>query len=55
MAVTIEEFETNELRAKRWVAQRPRAHGKPLHRMKITNFYHGDDFRKVLNINLELF
>ena len=38
MALTIEEFEINELRAKL---------GKPLHRMKIANFYYGD---KVPNI-----
>ena len=31
MALTIKEFEINELRAKI---------GKPLHRMKITNFYY---------------
>ena len=36
MAPTIKEFEINELRAKI---------GKPLHRMKIANFYYGDDFR----------
>ena len=41
MALTIKEFEINELRAKI---------GKPLHGMKITNFYYGDDFRKVPNI-----
>ena len=41
MALTIKEFEINELRAKI---------GKPLHRMKIANFYYGDDFRKVPNI-----
>ena len=41
MALTIEEFEINELRAKI---------GKPLHRMKIENFCYGDDFRKVPNI-----
>ena len=41
MALTIEEFETNELRAKI---------GKPFQGMKIANFYYGDDFRKVPNI-----
>ena len=41
MAPTIKEFEVNELRVKI---------GKPYHRMKITNFYYGDDFRKVPNI-----
>ena len=41
MALTIEEFEINELRAKI---------GKPRHGMKIANFYHGDDFRKVPNV-----
>ena len=41
MALTIKEFEINELRAKI---------GKPLHEMKIANFYYGDDFRKVPNI-----
>ena len=41
MALTIKELEINELRAKI---------GKPLHRMKIANFYYGDDFRKVPNI-----
>ena len=41
MALTIKEFEINELRAKI---------GKPLHGMKIANFYHGKDFRKVLNV-----
>ena len=41
MALTIKEFEINELRAKV---------GKPLHGMKIANFYYGDDFRKVRNI-----
>ena len=41
MALTIKEFEINELRAKI---------GKPLHLMKIANFYYGDDFRKVPNI-----
>ena len=41
MALTIKEFEINELRAKI---------GKPLHGMKIANFYYGDDFRKVLNV-----
>ena len=38
MALTIKEFEINELRAKI---------GKLLHGMKIINFYYGDDFRKV--------
>ena len=38
MAQTIEEFEINELKAKI---------GKPLHGMKIGNFYYGD---KVPNI-----
>ena len=41
MALTIKEFEINELRAKI---------GKPLHGMKIANFYYGDDFRKVPNV-----
>ena len=41
MALTIEEFEINELRAKT---------GKLLHGIKIANFYYGDDFRKVPNI-----
>ena len=41
MALTIKEFEINELRAKI---------GKPFHGMKITNFYYGDDFRKVPNV-----
>ena len=41
MALTIEEFEINELRAKI---------GKLLHGKKIANFYYGDDFRKVPNI-----
>ena len=41
MTLTIEEFEINKLRAKI---------GKPLHGMKIANFYYGDDFRKVPNI-----
>ena len=41
MALTIEEFEINEERAKV---------GKRLHRMKIANFYYGDDFRNVPNI-----
>ena len=41
MALTIKEFQINELRAKI---------GKPLHGMKITNFFDGDDFRKVPNI-----
>ena len=43
MSPTIEEFEINELRAKL---------GKPLHGMKIANFYCGDDFRKVPNIRV---
>ena len=41
MALTIKEFETNKLRAKL---------GKPLHRMKIANLYHGDNHSKVPNI-----
>ena len=41
MVLTIKEFEINELRAKI---------GKPLHEMKIANFYYGDDFGKVPNI-----
>ena len=41
MALTIEEFEINKLRAKI---------GKPLHRMKIANVYYGDYFRKVPNV-----
>ena len=41
MALTIEEFEINELRAKL---------GKPLHGMKITNFYYGHNRSKVPNI-----
>ena len=41
MSLTIKEFEINELRAKT---------RKPLHGMKITNFYYGDDFRKVPNV-----
>ena len=41
MALTIKEFEINELRAKI---------GKPFYGMKIANFYYGDDFRKVANI-----
>ena len=41
MALTIKEFEINELRAKI---------GRPLQGMKIANFYYGDDFRKVPNI-----
>ena len=40
MALTIKEFEINELRAKI---------GKPLHGRKMANFYYGDDFRKVAN------
>ena len=43
MAPTIEEFDINKLKAKT---------GKPLHGMKIVNFYHGDDFRKVPNIRV---
>ena len=41
MSLTIEEFDINELKARI---------GKLLHGMKIINFYHGDDFRKVPNI-----
>ena len=41
MALTIKEFKINELKVRI---------GKPLHGMKITNFYYGDDFRKVPNI-----
>ena len=41
MALTIEEFEINKLRAKT---------GKQLHGMTIANFYYGDDFRKAPNI-----
>ena len=41
MAQTIEEFKINKLKARI---------GKLLHRMKIVNFYYGDDFRKVPNI-----
>ena len=41
MVLTIEEFEINELRSKL---------GKLLHRMKITNFYYGDNRSKVPNI-----
>ena len=41
MALTIEEFKINELKA---------GIGKLLHGMKIANFYYGDDFRKVPNI-----
>ena len=41
MALTIEEFEINKLRAKL---------GKPLHGMKIANFYYGDNRSKVPNI-----
>ena len=41
MALTIEEFEINELRAKI---------GKSIHGMKMANFYYEDDFRKVPNI-----
>ena len=36
MALTIKEFEFNELRVQI---------RKPLHGMKIVNFYYGDDFR----------
>ena len=41
MALTIEEFKIDELKARI---------RKLLHGMKITNFYYGDDFRKVPNI-----
>ena len=41
MALTIKEFKINKLKARI---------RKPLHRMKITSFCNGDDFRKVLNI-----
>ena len=41
MALTVEEFEINELKAEI---------GKPLHGMKIANFYYGDDFRNVPNV-----
>ena len=41
MALTIKEFKINKLKARI---------GKPLHRMKIPNFYYGDDFTKVPNI-----
>ena len=41
MALTIKEFEINELKTRI---------GKSIHRMKIVNFYYGDDFRKVPNI-----
>ena len=41
MALTIEEFEIYELRAKI---------GRSLHGIKIANFYYGNDFRKVPNI-----
>ena len=41
MALMIEEFDINELRAKT---------GKSIHGMKIINFYYGDDFRKVPKI-----
>ena len=41
MSLTIEEFDINELRAKT---------GKSFHRMKIVNFYYGDNYRKVPNI-----
>ena len=43
MALTIEEFEINELRAKI---------GKPLHGMKIANFYYGDNHSKFLTLEL---
>ena len=43
MALTIKEIEINELRAKI---------GKPLHRMKIENFYYGDDLEKFLTLEL---
>ena len=41
MSLTIEEFDINKLKA---------GLGKLLHGMKIVNFYHGDDHRKVPNI-----
>ena len=41
MALTIKEFKINELKARI---------RKPLHEMKIANFYYRDDFRKVPNI-----
>ena len=41
MALTIKKFKINELKARI---------GKLLHKMKITNFCYGDDFRKVPNI-----
>ena len=41
MALTIDESEINELKARI---------GKSIHRMKIANFYYGDNFRKVPNI-----
>ena len=41
MALTIEEFKINKLKARI---------GKSIHGMKIVNFYYGDDFRKVPNI-----
>ena len=43
MALTIKEFEINELRAKI---------GKPLHGMKIANLYYGDDLKKFLMLEL---
>ena len=43
MSLTIEEFDTNELRV---------GLGKPLHRMKIINFYYGNDHRRVPNIRV---
>ena len=39
--MTVEEFDIDELRA---------GLGKPLHGMRIVNFYYGDDRRRVLNI-----
>ena len=41
MALTIEEFKINKLKARI---------RKSIHGMKIINFYYGDDFRKVPNI-----
>ena len=41
MALSIKEFKINKLKARI---------RKPLHRMKIANFYYGDDFRKGPNI-----
>ena len=43
MTLTIEEFDINELRA---------GIGKPLNRMRIVNFYYGDDRRRVPNIRV---